>query len=68
MLKNLFIVLAAANLTACAALGDPRDAPWDPRPGQALHDQLPNWQNQAMRHCGGHLRADQRLPGMTDRC
>lgn len=69
MYKHLFAALAALSLSGCAVFTqDARDAPWDPKPGQALHEQLPNWKNQALRHCGGHLRADQRLPGMTDRC
>jgi len=31
---------------------DHRDAPWDPRPGQTLFDQMPNWQYQ----CGVNIK------------
>ena len=68
MLKTLLIVSVAASLTACSAIRDPRDAPWDPPAGRALHEQLPNWRNEGMIRCGGHLRPEQRSPGMTDRC
>jgi hypothetical protein len=48
-------VLALASTvvlaTGCAGWQprDPRDAPWDPRPGQTLFDQMPNWQYQCGR-------------------
>ena len=33
------------SVTACAQLDirDRRDAPWDPKPGQTLFDQIPAW-------------------------
>jgi hypothetical protein len=31
---------------------DPRDAPWDPKPGVTLFDQMPNWQYQ----CGVNVK------------
>ena len=51
MLKSLLIVAAsivALSLQGCAVweqlARDPRDAPWDPKPGQGqLFDQIPNW-------------------------
>ena len=52
LLKPLLIALVVANLAACAGMRDRRDAPWDPKPGQALHEQLPNWEHKAMRQCG----------------
>lgn len=56
MLKRLkmpLIALVVINLTACGGLiRDRRDAPWDPKQGQALHEQLPNWEHKAMRQCG----------------
>jgi hypothetical protein len=51
-------VLAAASIvlasTGCAGYTprDPRDAPWDPKPGQTLFDQMPNWQYQ----CGVNVK------------
>ena len=47
---------------------DRRDAPWDPPPGRALFEQLPNWDDAARRRCGAHLHEHQRSPGMTGRC
>jgi hypothetical protein len=57
-------------LQGCTVLHkDHRDAPWDPRPSQGqLIDQLPAWDDRAVRRCGAHLRPDQRRPGQTDRC
>lgn len=64
----LLIVLAAAS-TGCATR-DRRDAPWDPDPrrGQSLFDQMPNWDNSAEKICAGHLRPEARRPGQSDRC
>ena len=61
------VLLIASSVVGCAT-HDRRDAPWDPPPGQALFEVLPNWDHKALRQCGGHLRPDQRRPGMTDRC
>ncbi len=68
MLKILSAVLLIASLTACSAIRDPRDAPWDPPAGRALHEQLPNWRNEGMIRCGGHLKPENRRPGQSDRC
>ena len=40
--------------TGCAGWQprDPRDAPWDPKPGVTLFDQMPNWQYQ----CGVNIK------------
>lgn len=58
MLPKLLLIALAANLTGCAAVvaelqRDPRDAPWDPRPGQQLITQIPNWEGGANRVCCG---------------
>lgn len=41
LLKLLLALLAIAS-TGCATR-DHRDAAWDPRPGTALFEQIPNW-------------------------
>ena len=55
----LLIALAAVSSTGCAT-HDRRDAPWDPKPGQTLIDQIPNWDGEAQRRCGGHLPESER--------
>ncbi len=46
ILQNLLLVaLVAVSAVGCATR-DHRDAPWDPKPGQSLHDVLPNWDRQ----------------------
>ena len=45
LLKLLLAALVTANSAGCATR-DPRDAPWDPRPGTALFEQIPNWSTQ----------------------
>jgi len=55
---------ASAGLTGCAT----QDRPWDPPRGQALFEQIRPWDHKASRVCGGHLRPEKRLEGMTDRC
>lgn len=64
--KILSAILAASVLTGCAAIRDPRDAPWDPKPGQTLFDQIPPWDGAATRVCCGHLR--ECGPGQSPRC
>jgi len=69
MLKSLLIVSVAASLTACGTLRDPRDAPWDPKPGRHLFEQLPNWDDAARRRCGSHLPEDERTRrGLSGSC
>jgi len=65
--KLLLVIAAAVLSTGCASTGffaevmeqvrrDPRDAAWDPRPGEGnLFDQLPAWDN-ANGICCGALR------------
>ena len=61
----LLIVFAAVSTQGCATQ-DRRDAPWDPKPGQTLIDQIPNWQGEAGSRCCGHLRTCQVY--QTPRC
>ena len=70
MMRVLLLLLLGASLCACSAqlLRDRRDAPWDPKPGHALMEQIPAWDQAAARVCSGQLRDDQKRPGMSDRC
>ena len=67
-------ILILALLPGCAAVEqlsrDPRDAPWDPRPGQgALFTQIPSWDDEAQRRCGSRLpQAERQRLGLSDRC
>lgn len=66
-LKSLLVAAALVASTGCSVLQkDPRDAPWDPKPGRTLFDQIPNEEGGAVRRCCGHLRQCQ--PHQTPRC
>lgn len=78
-MRSLAIILAVTSilqLQGCAQIyaelqRDPRDAPWDPKPGSgiSLMDQLPPWDYDPNRRiCAGHKAPDQRLPHQTGRC
>jgi hypothetical protein len=74
LLKLLLVLLVAANTVGCA-VQDRRvlfraqgTAPHDPPRGRDLFEQLPNWDDAAVRRCGGHLRPDEMKPGMTRSC
>lgn len=68
----LSLVLASTQLGGCAVwtelARDPRDAAWDPKPGQRLFDQLPAWDNMAQKVCAGHLPPNQRRLGQVGGC
>ena len=64
MLLALLIAFAAVSTQGCATY-DRRDAPWDPKPGVNLFDQIPN-EISAHRHCCGHLKTC--AVGQTPRC
>jgi hypothetical protein len=67
VLKILSIVAVVSALAGCSVLGqDRRDAPWDPKPGRTLFDQIPNEDGGANRVCCGHLRVCK--PHQTPRC
>ena len=69
MLRTLLLVLLCANTAACSLVRDRRDAPWDPKPGQVLFDQIPAWDGAANRVCGGHLDEEtRRREGRSPRC
>lgn len=58
MLRLLALLLLCASAlcaTGCAT-HDPRDAPWDPKPGRVMFNQIPNWEGGANQVCCGHLR------------
>ena len=56
----------------------PMDRPWDPRGGQQLFDQIPNWDNAAQKRCCSGLKREEFLKmacdtdeprgGRTNRC
>ncbi len=66
----LLIALCCASFTlGGCAVRDYRDAPWDPKPGRALFEQLPNWDDAAQRRCGAHLPDREReARGMSGHC
>ena len=68
VLMLFFVFAAAVASTGCSSVSsyDRRDAAWDPRPGQTLIDQIPNWQGEAARRCCGHLTQCQ--VNQTPRC
>lgn len=69
MLRLVLLLALVANATACSLMRDRRDAPWDPKPGQSLFDQIPNWDDGANRRCGGHLDEEtRRREGRSPRC
>ena len=45
----------------------PSQAPWDPKPGQTLMDQIPNSDSEALYRCCGHTYPDCK-PYQTPRC
>ncbi len=57
MLRLLLYITLCASLAACSSVRDRRDAPWDPKPGATLMDQIPNEDGGANRLCCGHLRS-----------
>ena len=61
----LLIVFAAVISTQGCATHDRRDAPWDPKPGVNLFDQIPN-EISAHRRCCGHRQSCQ--AAQTPRC
>ena len=73
VLKLLLAALVAAN-AGCAAQDRAKlfraqgYAAHDPAPGRALHEQLPAWDDAVSRHCGAHLRPEQRKPGQSRWC
>ena len=71
MLKTIALACSVAVLAGCATdsrlYRDRRDAAWDPPPGRALFEQLPNWDGEARLRCGAHLPENQR-GGRSDRC
>lgn len=67
VLRLLLTLLVIANTTACSLLRDRRDAPWDPKHPSMMIEQIPNWDGEAGRVCGGHLPPEERR-GRSPRC
>ena len=74
LLSLLLVALVAASTAGCAASDRARllrpagTAPHDPPRGRDLFEQIPNWDDAAVRRCGSHLRPEDIKPGMTRRC
>ena len=70
----LLVALAAASTAGCAVqdraklLRPAGTAAHDPPRGRDLFEQIPNWDDAAMRRCGSHLKPEERRPGMTRGC
>jgi hypothetical protein len=68
MQKLSLIAVVAVSLllfTGCAQ----QRTPWDPPAGRALFEQIPNWDGEAGRRCGGHLPPEvARREGRSLRC
>jgi hypothetical protein len=60
--KLVLITAVVLQLAGCGLLQDRRDAPWDPRGGGQLIDQIPNWDHAASRQCGDYTN------GRVPRC
>ena len=68
-MKQLALVLLCCTLLAGCRTWDRRDAPWDPKPGTVLFDQIPNETQGALNRCGGHMDPDSaRREGRSMRC
>jgi hypothetical protein len=74
LLTLLLVALVAANTVGCAAQDRAKlfrvqgTAPHDPPAGRMLFEQIPYWDDAAIRRCGSHLTPDQMKPGMTRGC
>jgi hypothetical protein len=74
LLVVLLLALAVASTVGCAVQDRSKlfraqgTAPHDPPQGRMLFEQIPPWDDAAIRRCGAHLRPQDRKPGMTDRC
>ena len=74
LLVVLLLALAAASTAGCAVqdraklLRPAGTAAHDPPRGRDLFEQIPNWDDAAVRRCGSHLKPEDRRPGMTRGC
>lgn len=50
-MPKLIVLAVVIALQGCAHR-DYRDRAWDPQPGTQLFDQIPNWDQEALRVCG----------------
>jgi hypothetical protein len=73
-LLMLLLALVAVNTAGCATqersvlFRAQGTAAHDPPRGRDLFEQIPNWDDAAVRRCGSHLRPEDMKPGMTRRC
>jgi hypothetical protein len=74
LLVVLLLALVAVNTVGCAVQDRSKlfraqgTAPHDPPRGRDLFEQIPPWDDAAIRRCGSHLPRDQMKPGMTRGC
>ena len=74
LLVVLLLALVAVNTAGCAVqdraklLRPAGTAAHDPPRGRDLFEQIPNWDDAAVRRCGSHLKPEERRPGMTRGC
>ena len=74
LLVVLLLALVAVNTVGCAVQDRAKlfrpmgTAPHDPPQGRMLFEQIPPWDDAAVRRCGSHLPRDQMKPGMTRGC
>ncbi len=71
-MKLLIAILLLTACCSCAPLADELSrpagyAPWDPPPGRALFEQIPNWDNEAAKKCCGRKYPDCQ-PWQSPRC
>lgn len=64
------VLLIALGVSGCAhdLLWRKDQTAWDPPRQEQLLDQIPNWEGEALRRCGGRLPADERAKEMSLRC
>jgi hypothetical protein len=78
MYAKILALASLIALTGCAT-HDPRDRPWDPPAGRMLFEQIPPWDNAAMKICcsaivdrkeweAARCDTDRPVPPRSNRC